>query len=62
MTNSRYKGLSSRSPMDLLYNGPLIVMDFFEVPISDNVLHVIMTKSRHNGLSSRSPEGHYKET
>ena len=49
--------------MDFLYNGPIIIMDLcVQVPISDNVLHAIMTESRYNGLSSRSTQDHYEET
>ena len=54
---------SSLLIMDLLYNGPPIILDYlFQIPISDNVLHTIMTKSRHNELSKRSQKVHYHFT
>ena len=37
--------------MDFLYRGPLIITDFFQILISGNILHVIMTKSGRNELS-----------
>ena len=38
--------------IDLSYNGPIIsIMDFSQVPISDDVLHTLKTTFQHDGVS-----------